>query len=121
MSLQVTFPRGKSEPVALPISGGFSTSPVPNPVRVYVTLIVAALVVVAAQKLRAKTQIAADRRFLEVTLHILSFSVSAPSKLKQASRSKKLVVKPLLTVKLICLRRIGKTSKPVYRGGRLDS
>ncbi|MDX6456467.1 MAG: hypothetical protein QOE55_164 [Acidobacteriaceae bacterium] len=33
----------------------------------------------------------------------------------------KLVVKPLLTAKLVCFKWIGKTRKPVYCGGRLDS
>jgi hypothetical protein len=42
MSLQMTLPRGSSEPVALPMSGGFSGSPPADPVREYVTLIVVA-------------------------------------------------------------------------------
>jgi len=41
-SLQMTPPMGVSEPVALPISGGFSGSPLPDPLRAYVTLIVSA-------------------------------------------------------------------------------
>ena len=76
MSLQITLPRGVSEPVALPKSGGLSGSPPPDPVREYVTLIVSAGAVVAAQKLSAKAQATAGRNFLELTLHILSVRVS---------------------------------------------
>jgi hypothetical protein len=66
-SLQITLPRGVSEPEALPKSGGFSGSPPPDPLREYVTLIMFACAVGAAQKLRAKTQATADRRVLEFT------------------------------------------------------
>jgi hypothetical protein len=72
MSLQITLPKGVSEPVALPKSGGLSGSPPPDPLREYVTLITFACAVGAAQKLRATTQAAADRRVLEFTLHFLS-------------------------------------------------
>src|SRR5260370_29918042 len=72
MSLQIMFPRGRSEPVALPISGGFSGSPVPDPLREYVTLIVSAGAVGTAQMLSAKAQATAGRKVLMSTLHILS-------------------------------------------------
>jgi hypothetical protein len=95
MSLQMTLPRGSSEPVALPMSGGFNGSPPLDPLREYVTLIVFACAVVAAQKLRAKTQAAADRRGLEFTLYFLSVFRFHASEPMRASRSKKLVVKSL--------------------------
>jgi hypothetical protein len=76
MSLQVTFPSGSSEPLAIPISGGFNGSPEPDPLREYVTLIVSACAVVAAQKLSAKAQATVGRKFLIFTLHILSVPVS---------------------------------------------
>jgi hypothetical protein len=72
MSLQIMLPSEESEPVALPKSGGLSGSPPPDPVREYVTLIMFACAVGAAQKLRAKTQAAVDRTVLEFTLHFLS-------------------------------------------------
>jgi hypothetical protein len=62
--------------VALPISGGFSGSPVPDPLREYVTLIVSAGAVGAAQMLSAKAQATAGRKVLMSTLHILSGSDS---------------------------------------------
>jgi len=95
MSLQTTLPRGVSEPVALPMSGGFSGSPPADPLREYVTLIMSACAVGAAQKLRAKTQAAVDRRVLEFMLHFLSVFRFHASEPMRASRSKKLVVKPL--------------------------
>jgi len=95
ISPQVTLPRGRSEPVALPISGGFVGSPPPAPLREYVTLIVSACAVGAAQKLKTKTQAAADRRVLEFTLHFLSVFRFHASELMWASRSKKLIVKPM--------------------------
>jgi hypothetical protein len=64
MSLQVTPPRGRSEPVALPTSCGFSGSPVPDPLREYVTLIVSADAVGAAQMLNAKAQVTAGKKVL---------------------------------------------------------
>src|SRR6266851_2039181 len=72
----MTLPRGRSEPVAVPMSGGFSGSPPPDPLRAYVTLIVAARAGIAAQKLSATAPATVDRKVLEFTLHILSFSVS---------------------------------------------
>jgi hypothetical protein len=95
MSLQITFPKGVSDPVALPMSGGFSGSPPPDPLREYATLTMFACAVGAAQKLRAKTQAAADRRVLEFMLHFLSVFRFHASEPMRASRSKKLVVKPL--------------------------
>jgi hypothetical protein len=99
--------------VALPISGGFSGSPVPDPLREYVTLIDSAGAVGAAQMLSAKAQATAGRKVLMSTLHVLSGWFRVVSEPTWPSRSKKLVVKPLLTAKLMCLRRIGKTGKPV--------
>ena len=58
--------------MALPISGGFSGSPVPDPLREYVTLIVSAGAVGTAQMLSAKAQATAGRKVLMSTLHILS-------------------------------------------------
>jgi hypothetical protein len=72
MSLQTMLPKGESEPVALPKSGGFSGSPPPDPLREYVTSIMFACAIGGAQKLRAKTKAAADRRVLEFTVHFLS-------------------------------------------------
>jgi len=61
------------------MSGGFSGSPEPEPLREYVTLIISAGAVVAAQKLSAKAQATTDRNFLEFTLHILSVPLSNAS------------------------------------------
>jgi hypothetical protein len=65
-------PRGESEPVALPMSGGFDGSPPPDPLSEYVTLITSARTAIDAQKLRVKAQATTGRKVLEFTLHILS-------------------------------------------------
>jgi hypothetical protein len=70
------FPRGESEPVAFPKSGGLSGSPPPDPLSAYVTSIVSASAVIAAKKPSAKAQATAGRNFFEYTLHILSSLVS---------------------------------------------
>ncbi len=52
--------------------GGFAGSPPPDPVREYVTLMVAACMVGVAQKFRAKRLAAADRKILDFTFYFLS-------------------------------------------------
>jgi hypothetical protein len=47
--------------------------------------------------------------------------VSGASELTRSSRSKELVVKALLTAKLVPLKRVGVPCEALYRGGRLDS
>jgi hypothetical protein len=107
MSSQTTLPSGESEPVALPMSGGFAAVPLLDPLREYVTSIVAACAVVAAQKLSAKAPATISRKVLEFTLHILSFRFQHASEPPGPSRSRKLVVKPLLTAKPLCFMQLG--------------
>ena len=52
------------------------------------TLMVSACMVGVAQKLRAKRQAAADRKILDFTLHILSFSLSERSRTHAAIKVK---------------------------------
>jgi hypothetical protein len=54
------------------MSGGFIGSPATVPLKEYVTSIVAAWTVVAAQKLSAKAQDTAGMKYREFMLHILS-------------------------------------------------
>jgi hypothetical protein len=88
-------PKGESEPVALPKSGGFIGSPPLDPLKEYVTLMVLACADGAAQKLKVKRQTAADRKVFGFTVYFLSVPASIASEPMHVSTSKKLVVKPL--------------------------